>query len=206
MKPIIKPSTTTIRSTTTTTSTTRSTTSLPTSTSTTKVDHNPNNIEIGTLNVDHSIKNDGLKDIVDQNLNEIDSDYLVQHKNDNNKPVIEQIFDIRALLRHELKNMIGKSQFRNPNSVDTQINIETLNVDIGTLNMDNTKQQCPVRDINEVLLGNDDNKKTGGVEDDVLSNVVKNYYTNSISEIENDRRKYSGKHKNSPMFIKFVNE
>ena len=206
MKPIIKPSTTTIRSTTTTSSTTRSTTSLPTSTSTTKVDHNPNNIEIGTLNVDHSIKNDGLKDIVDQNLNEIDSDYLVQHKNDNNKPVIEQIFDIRALLRHELKNMIGKSQFRNPNSVDTQINIETLNVDIGTLNMDNTKQQCPVRDINEVLLGNDDNKKTGGGEDDVLSNVVKNYYTNSISEIENDRRKYSGKHKNSPMFIKFVNE
>ena len=202
MKPLIKPSTTTLRST-TTTSTTRSTT-LPTSITTTKVDHNPNNIEIGTLNVDHSIKNDGLKDIVDQNLNEIDSDYLVQHKNNNNKPVIEQIFDIRALLRHELKNMIGKSQFRNPNSVDTQINIETLNVDIGTLNMDNTKQQCPVRDINEVLLGKDDNKTTG--EDDVLSNVVKNYYTNSISEIENDRRKYSGKHKNSPMFIKFVNE
>ena len=203
MKPILKPSTTTTRSTTTTTttSTTRSTTSS--TSTTTKVDHNPNNIEIGTLNVDHSTKNDGLKDIVDQNLNEIDSGL---HKINNNNPVVEQIFDIRALLKHELKNMIGKSQFRNPNNVETQINIETLNVDIGTLNMDNTKQQCPVRDINEVLLGNDDNKKTGGVEDDVLSNVVKNYYTNSISEIENDRRKYSGKHKNSPMFIKFVNE
>ena len=198
MKPIIKPSTTTIRSTTTTSSTTRSTTSLPTSTSTTEVDHNPNNIEIGTLNVDHSTKNDGLKDIVDQNLNEIDSDL---HKINNNNPVVEQIFDIRALLRHELKNMIGKSQFRNPNNVETQINIETLNVDIGTLNMDNTKQQCPVRDINEVFLGNDD--KNDKTTDDVLSNVVKNYYN---SEIENDRRKYSGKHKNSPMFIKFVNE
>ena len=195
MKPILKPSTTTTRSTTTTT-TTRSTTSS--TSTTTKVDHNPNNIEIGTLNVDHSTKNDGLKDIVDQNLNEIDSDL---HKINNNNPVVEQIFDIRALLRHELKNMIGKSQFRNPNNVETQINIETLNVDIGTLNMDNTKQQCPVRDINEVFLGNDD--KNDKTTDDVLSNVVKNYYN---SEIENDRRKYSGKHKNSPMFIKFVNE
>ena len=75
--------------------------------------------------------------------------------------------------------------------------------------MDNTKQQCPVRDINEVFLGNDnknDLHETDGGDDDVLSNVVKNYYTNSNSEIENDRRKYSGKHKNSPMFIKFVNE
>ena len=196
MKPILKPSTTTTRSTTTTSTTTRSTTSS--TSTTTKVDHNPNNIEIGTLNVDHSTKNDGLKDIVDQNLNEIDSDL---HKINNNNPVVEQIFDIRALLRHELKNMIGKSQFRNPNNVETQINIETLNVDIGTLNMDNTKQQCPVRDINEVFLGNDD--KNDKTTDDVLSNVVKNYYN---SEIENDRRKYSGKHKNSPMFIKFVNE
>ena len=109
------------------------------------------------------------------------------NEENNNLDEIHEI-DIKALLRHEILKMMPKLQIPR---IDTQINIETLNVDIGTLNMDNTKQ-CSASSDDGLVLGHEN--------DDVLSNLVKNYYG------ETDRRKYSGKFKNSPMLIKFVNE
>ena len=78
-------------------------------------------------------------------------------------------------------------------SIGTQININSLNIDMSSKKLDEDSQ-CLVldREIKEhgLVLG------SGQVDKDLLSKVVKNFF-------KADRRKYKGKHKNSPMVIKF---
>merc|ERR1712029_604806 len=113
---------------------------------------------------------------------------------ENYLPSIDEIdISIKDMVKQELSKLVP--HLKAP-TIDTQINIQTLNVDIGTLNVDNSKQ-CPI--------GGIDTSGEGLVlsHDDVLSNLVKNYYV-SASDEESDRRKYAGKFRNSPMLIKFV--
>ena len=81
-----------------------------------------------------------------------------------------------------------------PKSFGTQINIDTVNINI---NQDEKNNQCllggDLEDNSGIVLGSD-----GQLDSEVLANVVKNFLA------EKDRRKYKGKQKNSPMVIKFV--
>lgn len=82
-----------------------------------------------------------------------------------------------------------------PKSFGTQINIDTVNINIHQKQESNN--QCLLRgdleDNSGIVLGSE-----GQLDSDVLANVVKNFLA------EKDRRKYKGKQKNSPMVIKFV--
>ena len=122
---------------------------------------------------------------IEENIVEVEENYL---------PSIDEIdISIKDMVKQELSKLVPHLKVP---TIDTQINIQTLNVDIGTLNVDNSKQ-CPI--------GGIDTSGEGLVlsHDDVLSNLVKNYYV-SASDEETDRRKYAGKFRNSPMLIKFV--
>ena len=112
---------------------------------------------------------------------------------------IDNTIDIKTLLKQELFKVMPQLRIPTP-KVDTQINIETLNLEIGTLNMDNSKK-CPIKDTSGTSDTSDGTLVLS--HEDVLSNLVENFY-DQTDQI--DRRKYSGKYKNSPMLIKFVNE
>ena len=123
---------------------------------------------------------------VEENIVEVEENYL--------SSIDEIDISIKDMVKQELSKLVPHLKVP---AIDTQINIQTLNVDIGTLNVDNSKQ-CPIGGI-------DTTSGEGLVlsHDDVLSNLVKNYYVSANDE-KTDRREYAGKFRNSPMLIKFV--
>merc|ERR1712008_257379 len=85
-------------------------------------------------------------------------------------------------------------------SIGTQINIENLNIDMSSKTLLDHEDggQCLVIDQRKIKT----EQGSGEVDNaDLLSKVVKNFFSNR--EKTTDRRKYKGKHKNSPMVIKF---
>ena len=123
---------------------------------------------------------------IEENIVEVEENYL---------PSIDKIdISIKDMVKQELSKLVPHLKVP---TIDTQINIQTLNVDIGTLNVDNSKQ-CPIG------AGSIDTSGESLVlsHDDVLSNLVKNYV--SATDEETDRRRYASKFRNSPMLIKFV--
>ncbi len=149
--------------------------------------------------------------------NEISDHLLHQEQVDENysKPDYLDLLDLEKILRKELKQLMPKVHLPAPSpspqqqqnkavsgtttSIGTQINIENLNIDMSQKgNMGHEDGQCLVYD-NEKKRENEQGLVlgSGDVDHDLLANVIKNFFGDV------DRRKYKGKHKNSPMVIKF---
>ena len=138
------------------------------------------------------MKNLAAFDSLDESINEVS----------NQRPNYPGLQDLQHLLKEELRKIMPNINSANGigntlvPSIGTQINIENLNIDMSSKKAEE-EGQCLIIDPGEIkeqglVLG------SGHVNSDLLSKVVKNFFSKTT-----DRRKYKGKHKNSPMVIKF---
>ena len=122
---------------------------------------------------------------------------------DSESPDYPGLLELEKLLKDELKKIMpninsASNQVGNTptaSSIGTQININSLNIDMSSKTVDEDSQCLVIdREVKEkgLVLG------SGQVNNDLLTKVVKNFFRETT-----DRRKYKGKHKNSPMVIKF---
>ena len=117
--------------------------------------------------------------------------------------VSEKVLELRKLL-DEVKAktadlQASKSWFSSQDApvtyhIGTQINIGSLNLGMGSSN--DGKTEPPERP--NVILG------SGDVNPDILSKIIHSYYNSDHSDVIGDRRRYKGKHKNSPMLIQLM--
>lgn len=114
------------------------------------------------------------------------------------------LLDLQTLLKEELRPLlamkpkeINNDKHLAPATIGTQININNLNIN---LPISKNEEQC----LQNTEMKDDTNQGlvlgSGDVDYEVLANVLKNFFG------QVDRRKYKGKHRNSPMVIKFHDE
>ena len=114
-------------------------------------------------------------------------------------------------------------------NIGTQINIGTLNIQLGTSSNPKEGQEKKKGTLLEMANEEDEEERpnvilgSGDVDPSLLSKIIYNYYNSleqqdeeeSVNDVDyhdeveidvHDRRKYKGKHKNSPMIIKLMKQ
>ena len=140
-------------------------------------------------------------DVAKSNINYHDhSNEIIEDNLDHINNILD-MEELQQMLTNEIKKLIDPHAMQKPMqapiippapSIGTQININNLNIDLGSKKSDD--QQCLVIEPDE--LEESELSEHGNMPKNVLSKIVKNFFG------EMDRRKYKGKYKNSPMVIK----